>query len=121
MLGLNAASLIAIAVANVTSPPYLNAIDYMRCSKFSLVWMGYNVEELRRIRGESVGAECTSETASKEEWVRSLLAHLKLQPALSARDQGMLARYAWDMDRLSERCLGCSELGPGRYMWSATR
>ena len=24
----------------VTSPPYLNAIDYLRCSKFSLVWMG---------------------------------------------------------------------------------
>ena len=26
----------------VTSPPYLNAIDYLRCSKFSLVWMGYS-------------------------------------------------------------------------------
>ena len=24
----------------ITSPPYLNAIDYLRCSKFSLVWMG---------------------------------------------------------------------------------
>lgn len=27
----------------LTSPPYLNAIDYMRCSKFSLVWMGYAI------------------------------------------------------------------------------
>lgn len=34
----------------LTSPPYLNAIDYMRCSKFSLVWMGYNVCEIRQIR-----------------------------------------------------------------------
>ena len=32
----------------ITSPPYLNAIDYLRCSKFSLVWMGYTVSELRR-------------------------------------------------------------------------
>ena len=31
----------------ITSPPYLNAIDYLRCSKFSLVWMGYSVGELR--------------------------------------------------------------------------
>jgi hypothetical protein len=23
----------------ITSPPYLNAIDYVRCSKFTLVWM----------------------------------------------------------------------------------
>src|SRR5205807_82268 len=41
----------------LTSPPYLNAIDYIRCSKFSLVWMGYRVRQLRHIRGESVGAE----------------------------------------------------------------
>ena len=27
----------------LTSPPYLNAIDYMRCSKFSLVWMGHEI------------------------------------------------------------------------------
>ena len=30
----------------LTSPPYLNAIDYIRCSKFSLVWMGHNVENI---------------------------------------------------------------------------
>lgn len=41
----------------LTSPPYLNAIDYMRCSKFSLVWMGYTTEQLKIIRGTSVGAE----------------------------------------------------------------
>ena len=31
----------------VTSPPYAsNAIDYMRAHKFSLVWFGYNIDEL---------------------------------------------------------------------------
>src|SRR3972149_6199922 len=34
----------------LTSPPYLNAIDYMRCSKFSLVWMGQGALEIRMVR-----------------------------------------------------------------------
>lgn len=81
----------------LTSPPYLNAIDYMRCSKFSLVWMGYKIEQLRRIRGESVGAEASSDVALEAEWVKSLIKQLKLSPKLSARDNALLARYVWDM------------------------
>ena len=34
----------------LTSPPYMNAIDYLRCSKFSLVWMGWSTRELSHIR-----------------------------------------------------------------------
>jgi len=41
----------------LTSPPYLNAIDYLRCSKFSLVWMGFNISSIREIRSVSVGTE----------------------------------------------------------------
>lgn len=41
----------------VTSPPYLNAIDYLRGHKLSLVWMGYTLGQLRQIRSESIGAE----------------------------------------------------------------
>ncbi len=81
----------------LTSPPYLNAIDYMRCSKFSLVWMGYNVGRLREIRGESVGAEASSDAALQADWVISLIEQLKLSPTLSARDHAILSRYAWDM------------------------
>jgi SAM-dependent methyltransferase len=83
----------------LTSPPYLNAIDYMRCSKFSLVWMGHNVKDLRKIRGESVGAETSSEEAVEDRWVRSLIADLRLSPALGARDQAVLSQYVWDMGR----------------------
>ncbi len=81
----------------LTSPPYLNAIDYMRCSKFSLVWMGHNVSELRRIRGESVGSEASSEQALEAAWVKSLIKLLGLRPTLSNRDHALLARYVWDM------------------------
>ena len=42
----------------VTSPPYANnAIDYMRAHKFSLVWLGWKIEELARIRARCLGHE----------------------------------------------------------------
>ena len=40
----------------VTSPPYANnAIDYMRAHKFSLVWLGWKIADLSRIRAQYVG------------------------------------------------------------------
>jgi DNA modification methylase len=42
----------------VTSPPYAsNAIDYMRAHKFSLVWMGYPIDDLGQKRKEYIGGE----------------------------------------------------------------
>lgn len=41
----------------LTSPPYLNAIDYVRAHKFSLLWMGHSLDELRELRGAMVGTE----------------------------------------------------------------
>lgn len=41
----------------VTSPPYLNAIDYLRGHKLSLVWMGWTIPQLRELRSKSIGTE----------------------------------------------------------------
>jgi DNA modification methylase len=41
----------------LTSPPYLNAIDYLRAHKFSLIWMGYSLRQLRELRGTMMGTE----------------------------------------------------------------
>ena len=42
----------------VTSPPYANnAIDYMRAHKFSLVWLGWRLEDLAQIRARCLGHE----------------------------------------------------------------
>ena len=41
----------------LTSPPYLNAVNYIRSHKFSLVWMGYDLATLRELRGTMVGTE----------------------------------------------------------------
>lgn len=82
----------------ITSPPYLNAIDYLRCSKFSLVWMGYSVGELRRLRSTSVGTEVGMDARYDQE-IQSIMSELKLQPKLRARQEAMLARYINDMLR----------------------
>ena len=82
----------------ITSPPYLNAIDYLRCSKFSLVWMGYSVGEVRRLRSTAVGAESGIDAHDDQE-VQRILSELKLHPKLAARQESMLSRYIKDMQR----------------------
>ncbi len=47
----------------VTSPPYANAIDYMRAHKFSLVWLGESVAGLSRLRSEYIGSERRNQQA----------------------------------------------------------
>jgi DNA modification methylase len=83
----------------VTSPPYLNAIDYIRCSKFSLVWMGYRIPDLRELRGESVGTESVGGDSKNDPEIQGIVAGLKLSPGLSAHDKAVLARYIADMRR----------------------
>lgn len=87
----------------LTSPPYLNAIDYMRCSKFSLVWMGHSICRLRRLRAESVGTEVGTGAPQADEDIRDIMARLNLRPRLAAREQAVLVRYTDDIRRaLSE-------------------
>jgi len=60
VIGADARSMpIADGVVNliVTSPPYANAIDYMRAHKFSLVWFGRSISELSKLRATYVGTE----------------------------------------------------------------
>lgn len=79
----------------VTSPPYLNAIDYMRGHRMSLVWFGYKLEDLRAIRGRAIGAERgLSDTLSPE--FSQVLDELGLAD-LSNKSKNMLARYFADL------------------------
>lgn len=82
----------------LTSPPYLNAIDYLRCSKFSLIWMGYSIGELRRLRSITVGAE-VGKDASDDCEIQEILSDLKLKPKLQRRQEAVLIRYIDDMRR----------------------
>jgi tRNA G10 N-methylase Trm11 len=77
----------------VTSPPYLNAIDYLRTSKFALVWMGYSVSHLREIRRRSIGAEVGQEL--RKECI-GLKESLRLAPGINTRLDRILNRYLND-------------------------
>jgi DNA modification methylase len=79
----------------LTSPPYLNAIDYIRCSKFSLVWMGHNVDNLSIIRKRSIGTEVGRKFEEDKE-ISAIVKELKIRN-LSDRYRAIVASYIDDM------------------------
>ena len=80
----------------LTSPPYLNAIDYIRGHRLTLVWLGYEMASLRQIRSSSVGAERSipedSGTTDISQFVIS-----RGVTSLADRHLGWIRRYASDM------------------------
>lgn len=84
----------------ITSPPYLNAIDYLRGHKLSLVWMGYTVRQLREIRSTSVGTECSRNVVGEETHVTEALRRMGEVDELSARFRRMLVRYIVEMGKV---------------------
>jgi hypothetical protein len=101
----------------LTSPPYLNAIDYMRCSKFSLVWMDCSIAQLRRIRRDSIGTESGKGAPGISHQVSNIIAKLKLRPALRPRQHVVLARYICDVYRsMNEVARTLSPTGQAVYV-----
>ena len=82
----------------VTSPPYANALDYMRAHKFSLAWLGEPIPRLSRLRGRYIGAERQADAVgvveSLPESVQSVVKELAAKDAPKAR---VLGRYFADM------------------------
>ncbi len=97
----------------ITSPPYLNALDYMRGHKLSLVWLGHKINDLSAIRSDSVGAEKAPNAKGNLELAKSITKKLKEIHELPRRKVNMIYRYALDMHSLlkeSSRVLkpGCN-------------
>jgi DNA modification methylase len=82
----------------ITSPPYLNAIDYLRGHKLSLVWMGYVVENIREIRSSNVGAERAQTFNENNNVINNVLKKIAKTENLPNRIKGMLTKYIFDMD-----------------------
>jgi tRNA G10 N-methylase Trm11 len=81
----------------VTSPPYLNALDYMRGHKLALVWFGHSIPDLRRLRGASIGAERSPDKPASQR-VHELVARVQETVTTPATLRlGMLERFAEDM------------------------
>lgn len=87
----------------ITSPPYLNAIDYLRGHKLSLVWMGYSISELRRIRANNVGTE-VSQRSIELGLIQEALDCMGDLRNLEHRKLGMVRRYLRDMDIVMAEC-----------------
>ncbi|WP_299666161.1 hypothetical protein [uncultured Ruegeria sp.] len=86
--------------AIVSSPPYLNAIDYLRGHKLSLVWLGYAIPEIRRLRSDSVGAERA--TKEKTDEVAEIISGFGDISSLAPRQRSMIARYALDLRKTAD-------------------
>ena len=86
----------------VTSPPYLNAIDYLRGHRLALIWLGHSISELRGIRSRSIGAERapTGDPHALAQSIVNLLQREAVNPkTLPLR---VILRYADDMCMLAE-------------------
>ena len=94
----------------VTSPPYANnAIDYMRAHKFSLVWFGWRIADLSKIRAQYLGHDA----ASREEFDRlpeqcektlARLAELDKKKAVALRRYfGEMAAVIAEMQRVLKK------------------
>ena len=84
--------------AILTSPPYLNAIDYMRGHRLALVWLGYGLSELRSIRSNSIGAERGPDTKVRAiEDIRSVMGTVDTLPS---RQKRMIDRYIGDVSQM---------------------
>ncbi|ABQ90630.1 DNA methyltransferase [Roseiflexus sp. RS-1] len=86
--------------AVITSPPYLNAIDYIRGHRLALIWFGYRLRDLRAIRRCSIGAERAPEHISDPELLDEIFRILKIPPDFPQRERRILARYVTDLDAM---------------------
>ncbi|MDZ7724638.1 MAG: hypothetical protein U5R06_17985 [candidate division KSB1 bacterium] len=87
----------------LTSPPYLNAIDYLRGHKLSLVWMGHEIPEIRSIRSGNIGAE-VSIKHSTDIAIQEAMSSMATLDEMSKRHLGMIRRYVLDMKQVIKEC-----------------
>ncbi len=81
----------------LTSPPYLNAIDYLRGHKLALVWFGYKISDLRNIRSSLVGAEKALKKPEEDQKIIFMLEQMSKPDEVNSRMQGIMKKFAYDM------------------------
>lgn len=86
--------------AIITSPPYLNAIDYLRGHRLSLVWLGHSIPGLRTTRSDSIGAERRPNLGADLDLAKRLADGADAGGKLDARRKQMVHRYALDVHAL---------------------
>ena len=83
--------------AVVTSPPYLNAIDYLRGHKLALVWLGYSTSKVQEVKSLGVGAPSQRRGQDAERLNEIVQLAIVREPPTHIRQ--MVVGYACDMRR----------------------
>lgn len=84
----------------LTSPPYLNAIDYLRGHRMSLVWLGHNISALRGIRSTSIGAERAPDSKILMKKYEPIVTAMCDLNALQRKHAAMVHRYSDDLFKM---------------------
>jgi hypothetical protein len=83
--------------AVITSPPYLNAIDYLRGHRMALVWLGFALDHLREVRGTSIGTERGISSDADRALAERLAERMGDLETLQEKHVRMILRYVLDM------------------------
>lgn len=86
--------------AVLTSPPYLNAIDYMRGHRLSLIWLGHKYSDLSKARSDSIGAEKRPDLPFDKVAFQSIKNSMGELDTLPSRFHGMIERYVVDLHKM---------------------
>jgi tRNA G10 N-methylase Trm11 len=84
----------------LTSPPYLNAIDYMRGHRLSLIWLGHKYGDLSKARSNSIGAEKRPDLPFDTASFQSIKNSMGELDTLPSRYHGMIERYVVDLHKM---------------------
>lgn len=80
----------------LTSPPYRNAVDYLRSHKFSLIWMGTSIPAVRELRGTMIGSE---RGLFSLDGIPQKLEDRLMHLSVLRREQAMTRRYLSDLTK----------------------
>jgi DNA modification methylase len=87
----------------VTSPPYANALDYMRAHKFSLVWLGHSISDLGEHRSKYIGSERIGTLSDQlPDFTLTVLGKLA---ALDAKKERIVRKYFSEMKQVFQEML----------------
>lgn len=86
--------------AVLTSPPYLNAIDYMRGHRLSLIWLGHRLGDLRTIRSTSIGAERAPDKLEDAAVLSDMRLAMGELDRLPNKFRSMISRYVQDIHKM---------------------
>ena len=81
--------------AVITSPPYINAIDYLRGHKLALVWLGYSTQDVREVKSLGIGAPKGHQRRDSSQLNRIVRA--AMTDGLSASIERTVKHYVYDM------------------------